>query len=78
MFASGQAVDTLRKAFKEDEGYAYSWHCNIAMAMYDEFPDSFWVPDRSEQHKICNRAATRFMKNAFGVDTWHGMLEEDK
>lgn len=75
MFAS-VAMDELRKAFKEDPGYAWSWHCNIAMAMYDEFPDSFWVPDRSEQHKICNKAASRFMKNAFDIETYEGMCGE--
>ncbi len=73
---SSEAMDVLKKAFKEDPSYAWSWHCNIAMAMYDEFPDSFWVPDRSEQHKICNKAASRFMKNAFGIETYYGMWGE--
>ena len=67
---ASEAMKFLRKAFKEDPDYAWSWHCNIAMAMYDEFPDSFWVPDRSEQYKICNRAAARFMKNAFDIETY--------
>ena len=66
----------LREEFEKDPAYAWSWHCNIAMAMYDEFPDSFWVPDRSEQHKICNKAAARFMKLAFDVETYDGMMEE--
>lgn len=77
MFA-GKAMNALRKTFKEDPAYAWSWHCNIAMAMYDEFPDSFWVPDRSEQLKIANKAAARFMKLAFDVENYaEAMVKKD-
>jgi len=72
-----KSMDDIRAHMKEDPAYAYAWHANIAMAMYDEFPDSFWVPDRSEQHKIANAAATRFMKNIFAIDTYYGMLDDD-
>ena len=72
-----EEMETIKKALEADDSYAYSWHANIAMAMYDEMPESatFWLPDGKEQHKICNRAATRFMKNCFGVDTHFGMLD---
>lgn len=70
-----EAMNTLRKAFAEDPGYAWAWHCSIAMAMYDEFPDSFWVPNRSEQLKIANKAASKFMKNAFGIETHKNMMK---
>jgi len=73
---TSQPMNALRKAFEKDPEYAWAWHCNIAMAMYDEFPDSFWVPDRSEQHKIANRAASRFMKLAFDIETYDGMMEK--
>ena len=54
-----EAMDVLRKAMSEDEGYAWLWHCNIAMASVDEGMD----------HKAANKAAARFMYNAFRVHT---------
>ena len=51
------AVAALSKAFKNDPDYAWSWHCNIAMAAKDE----------GMKHKAANRAAARFMYNAFGI-----------
>jgi len=63
------AMNILEKEMKKDPDYAHSWHCNIAMAMYDEMPESFWMPDKSEHLKIANQAATRFMKLAFDVET---------
>jgi hypothetical protein len=52
-----QAVEALSKAFKADPEYAWTWHCNIAMAAKDE----------GMEHKAANRAAARFMYNAFGI-----------
>lgn len=49
----------LSKAVKADASYAWSWHCNIAMASVDEGLD----------HAAANRAAARFMYMCFGVDT---------
>lgn len=65
----------LKEAMSQDPGFAYVWHCGIATAMYDELPDTFWMPDKSEYHRICNRAASRFMKNTFDIETYHGMLD---
>ena len=57
-----QAVKTLSDNMKENYDFAWSWHCNIAMAAYDE----------GLSHTAANKAAERFMSNAFGVDTSRG------
>jgi hypothetical protein len=54
-----QAMDALREAMLEDYSYAWSWHCNIAMASQDA----------GAPHKEANERAAGFMRNAFGVDT---------
>jgi Tfp pilus assembly protein PilF len=59
MNSTKQAMDTLKKALQTDSGYAWSWHCNLAMAAFDEGVD----------HETANKAANRFMQMAFGVDT---------
>lgn len=51
-------VERLRQQFQSDPDYAWSWHCNIAVAAMDE---CLWP-------SAANRAAARFMKTAFGVD----------
>jgi len=61
-----EAMDTMRAAFKEDPNFAYTWHCNIAMACYDSMGDEL-PHDRSLD--IANEAASKFMKLAFGVVT---------
>lgn len=59
IISTAAAMDTLRAAIKADEGYAWSWHCNIAMASFDE----------GLSHDAANAAAARFMKMCFDVDT---------
>ena len=54
-----EAMNHLRKVLKEDPEYAWSWHCNIAMAAFDEGLD----------HEHANKAAGRFMYNCFGINT---------
>lgn len=54
-----RAFNTVKKAMQEDEMYAWSWHCNIAMASVDE----------GMNPAAANRAAGRVMQSAFGVDT---------
>jgi hypothetical protein len=54
-----RAFTDLKLAIEADPGYAWSWHCNIAMAAQDEGLD----------HAAGNRAAARFMSMCFGVDT---------
>jgi hypothetical protein len=55
-----EAMDHLRTALQVDREYAWGWHCNIAMAAVDEGMD----------RAAANRAAARFMKNCFGVDSY--------
>ncbi len=50
--------EALKEQIKNDDGYAWSWHCNIAMASIDQGFD----------HGKANIAAARFMKNCFDVD----------
>ncbi len=54
-----QALDVLSNAMKNDSDYAWSWHCNVAMNVYDEGVD----------HVTANKAAARLMQGMFGVDT---------
>jgi len=65
------ALAVLSKALKEDEGFAYSWHCNVAVAFQNAAREGFTI------HKIANEAATTFMKNAFDVDTSYDMLNPE-
>lgn len=54
-----EAVDHLRDEFRKSPDFAWAWHCNIAMAFVDEGGD----------RDTANRAASRFMQQAFGVKT---------
>ena len=51
-------METLKKAFKNDPEYAWSWHCNITMAAFDE----------GLSISKANRVSARFMRNAFDID----------
>lgn len=55
-----EAFDTLKAALQADSEFAWGWHCNIAMAFVDESGVAL---------ATANRAAARFMKNCFGIDT---------
>lgn len=52
------AFDVLRSALQNDADYAWAWHCNIAMASFDE----------GLSRPAANRAAARFMQNCFDID----------
>lgn len=54
-----EAFAILESAMRDDAAYAWSWHCNIAMASIDE----------GAPHDSGNAAAARFMQQCFGVDT---------
>lgn len=56
-----QAVQTLIAAMQADSDYAWSWHCNIAMAYVDAGGDTY----------IGNQGAARFMKLFANVDPAH-------
>ena len=49
----------LGRQLRADSEYAWSWHCNLAMAAYDE----------GLEHHAANRAAGRFMNSLFRLDT---------
>lgn len=65
-------IDRLKLQMQEDSDYAHSWHCNVAMAIYDSFIDD--KMNEGMLHRLSNKAASRFMKSAFGVETSGGML----
>lgn len=54
-----ECMRILSSAIRDDPWYAWSWHCNIAMSYVDEGV----TPEQG------NKAAARFMKNCFDVDT---------
>ncbi len=74
----GEAFAILKAAMHADPSYAYGWHANIAMALYDNMPQTFWMPDKSEYHKITNDAASNFMMRAFEVETSVDMLIKEE
>lgn len=53
------AMKQVTDAMRNDLDYAWSWHCNIAMASVDEGMD----------HYAANKAAARFLMILAGVDT---------
>ena len=53
------AVKQVTDAMRNDLDYAWSWHCNIAMAAVDEGVD----------HMTANKLAARFLMILTGVDT---------
>lgn len=54
-----QAMDALKEAFVADPSYAWTWHCGVWAAAYDEGMET----------SAANRAAARLMSMAFDVDT---------
>ena len=54
-----ESMATVTNAIRNDPGYAWSWHCNIAMAAVDEGVD----------HMTANKLAARFLMILTGVDT---------
>jgi len=67
------ALGILKRAFANDLYYAYSWHCNIAMAIMDSFP--IGASFSEEPHTFSNKAASAIMKSVFDVDTHYDMLK---
>lgn len=51
---------SLEDLLKQDDEYAWSWHCNIAMNLLD---------NSSLSHRECNRLAALQMKMMFNIDT---------
>lgn len=59
------ALVVIGDAMRHDLDYAWSWHCNIAMAFLDSRGDA----TLHTAHEIANLAAARFLKQLFNVDT---------
>lgn len=55
----GPCFNVLKAIVQADDAYAWSWHCNLAMSFVDE----------GANHMQGNRAAARFMRMCFDVDT---------
>ena len=75
------AMKTVIQAMQQDPDYAWSWHCNIAMAFVDAGGD----------HYTGNQGAARFMKMLANVEpahelpspqpaqrTWVGLTDEER
>lgn len=60
------AYREFAKALCADPAWAWSYHCNLACAAMDE----------GLKPAAANRAAARFMKAAFGIDTLQGVYKE--
>jgi len=56
--STSESYEILKKAIQDDDDYAWSWHCNIAVPFMDE----------GGTHEMANRAAARCMRTMFGVD----------
>lgn len=56
-----QAMEVVTQAMRDDPEYAWSWHCNIAMAFVDEGGDP----------AMGNHAAARFMRLLANVEPAH-------
>lgn len=52
-------MSILSEAIRQDHGYAWSWHCNLAVAILDTH-----IP-----HPRANRAAAEIMARVFKIDT---------
>ena len=50
---AGKAIETLSAQMKSDPGYAWSWHCNLAML----------AVDAGAKHGAANKRAAQFMSN---------------
>lgn len=53
------AYETIKGALREDDAYAWSWHCNLAMPIMDAIHCT---------HRQANDAAARLMGHLFGID----------
>lgn len=61
-------VQELSKAMRNDPSYAWSWHCNIAMAHLDAMARAGYKIGKIER-EAANQGAAGFMKATFDVDT---------
>lgn len=65
-----EAMNTLKKAMQDDPHYAWGWHCNITMAIFDTGAASL---------RKSHIASARVMRNCFAIDiTKHSEYDEDE
>lgn len=64
---AAEAFEALKNALQQDADYAWSWHCNIAMAHYDAMSEA-GCDGHDARHKTANNGAARFMKLCFDID----------
>lgn len=57
------AFNALKQQLHHDAGMAWSWHCNIAMAVVDAGTNT------ADDHRLGNEGAARFMRLCFDVNT---------
>lgn len=74
-----EAFDTLKAALQADTNYAWSWHCNIAIAFIDTEPSH----GTRNLHRAANEGAANFMQRCFDVDVrqspqWQSLFPMDQ
>jgi hypothetical protein len=65
MNTTKEAFDALQKQLQTDDALAWSWHCNIAMAIFDTAQPAANTPAK---HRFANEAAALTMSRLFEVD----------
>lgn len=78
-----EAMEALRVALHNDDGYAITWHSNIAMACYyavlhESLRDPNVKCGHDEAHRIGNEAASRFLQLCFNVRDYMPIDNETK
>ncbi len=68
------ALETVKRALRDDPSYAHTWHCNLAMSFSDAIPEALEM-QHEDLCAIRNEGASRFMKLCFDVETSNDMLE---
>jgi len=53
-------LDRIKNEMKKDSDFAWSWHCNIAMPIYDS---------TNLSKRKCNQIAVNLMVHLFEIDT---------
>lgn len=66
---TSMAFSIIKSTMQKDYGYAWGWHCNVAMASYDAMRKQNPHMHNELAHQVSNDAAARFMRICFDVDT---------
>ena len=60
-----KARDTIRTAFNMDDGFKEGYIANVAMAIYDEFPQTTDIIGTRTKHQFVNDCAKRILNKIF-------------